>query len=398
VSLAPIFELGRRLELEWSAADFDVAAFPELCSEHLEDAKLHTRLNPDDIVRAVFEGEVPLQLDPTGRFGQPPVTLFRGRRFYIDALFWVDGTTTIHDHAFSGAFQVLSGESIETNFTFTTSKTFGAQVQLGSLTVQGSALRRTGAVRMFSAGPNYIHSLFHLARPSLSLVVRSYRDFQPGIQFEYAPPGMAFDTLSDDPMRERVIQLVAMMRRTNHSGFEQVVGDLIAKSDVYTATGIILACLRHDDAGLVDRLAARVRDPAAGTQVINWLRWRRRTEFLLNRRSLVHEPELRFMLAVLLNAQRRTDAMALVASYAPEEDPAKKVATWLRQLSLTTMRLQIGGTPFEPNVLGLPGFGPGCEEALAEVLGGRGQPRDLELREFVRRVSLLPHLSALFAQ
>src|SRR4051794_18745742 len=38
-------------------------------------------------------------------FGDPPVTLYRGRDFYISALYWLEGTTNIHQHGFAGAFR-----------------------------------------------------------------------------------------------------------------------------------------------------------------------------------------------------------------------------------------------------------------------------------------------------
>jgi hypothetical protein len=37
----------------------------------------------------------------------------------IEALFWVDGTTSIHQHSFSGAFQVLAGKSIHSRYRST---------------------------------------------------------------------------------------------------------------------------------------------------------------------------------------------------------------------------------------------------------------------------------------
>ena len=118
MAVAAIDELGVELEREWAVVDYELAAFPEICASRLQGARLPARIDADDVVRAVFAGGLPQQVDPDARFGQPPVTLYRAPRFYIDALFWVDGTTTIHDHAFSGAFQVLAGQSIENDILF----------------------------------------------------------------------------------------------------------------------------------------------------------------------------------------------------------------------------------------------------------------------------------------
>lgn len=153
VVIAVVDELGRNISRAWAAVDYDRTGFPGLCAEHLESARLHDRLDPNEVIDAVLGGELPQQVDPQARFGQPPVTLFRARRFYIDALFWLDGTTAIHDHGFSGAFQVVSGASIETNFAFDRSRDVDGHLSLGELKVEGSALRRAGDVRAVPADP-----------------------------------------------------------------------------------------------------------------------------------------------------------------------------------------------------------------------------------------------------
>ncbi len=397
MAITAIDELAVDLEREWSALDFEQSAFPDLCAVRLEAARLHARIDCDEVVRAVFAGDLPEQVDPTGRFGQPPVTLYRGRRFYVDALFWVDGTTTIHDHAFSGAFQVLAGQSIETIFSFSPARDFDGRLQVGSLAVRGSALRTAGDVRAVPAGPNYIHSLFHLARPSVTLVVRTYNDPSPGIQLRYASAGIAFDTVGEDPVRDRIVQMVEMLRRTEHPKLEQQLGDAIGAANPHLAFAILRSCARLSDPDLLDRLVGRIGDADLRHRVAAWIAERRRTEFLISRRGVVLKPSLRFLLAVLLNARRRSDALALVAGFAPGSDPARQTAAWLAELARTTVRLQVGNAPFEPSVLGLPAFGPGCEEGLADHLAGRDPSPKPEVRAFVDHLRTLPSLEPLFA-
>jgi hypothetical protein len=397
VSIALISALGADVERSWHEVDNEPSAFPRICAEHLEAARLHERVAPEDIVAAALAANLPEQRDPAGRFGQPPVTLFRARRFYIDALFWVDATTTVHDHAFSGAFQVLSGRSIETNFTFVISRGVGGHLHLGDLRAEASILRRTGEVRPILAGPSYVHSLFHLDRPSVSLVVRTYSDSAQRMQLEYSA-GIAFDPFLEDPIRDRMIQVVDMLRRTENPEFEDRVGELIATTDLHTAFSVIRSCAKLADVALLDRLIARVRDQTIVTQIRVWVDRRRREDLLMSRRGSVVEPSLRFLLAVLLNARRRVDALALVASHSGEPDPARTLAGWLCQLSKTTVRLQLGNVPFEPNVLGLPPFGPGCEQALADVLAGRRVSRDSEVDAFLGRLRALPPLEPLFVE
>jgi len=396
VGIPLIDELGRRIEQAWRAVELDRARFPHLCAEELATANLPAKVDPDDVVRAALAAELPQQADPTARFGQPPVTIFRSRQFYIDALFWLDATTAIHDHGFSGAFQVLSGMSIETTYSFVPAREIGGHVRLGDLRVQSAAIRRVGDVRPIAAGPSYIHALFHLVRPSVSLVVRTFADPIPIGQFDYSPAGIAIDTFLEDPIRDRTLQMIDALRKIDHPKFESWIGDLVATSDLHTAFAILRAVARTANEALVDRLVARLRDEEAARRMRSWLVHHRRIDFIVGRRATVHDPDLRFLMAVLMNAQNRADALALVAGYAPDVAPAARVAAWLRKLSTMTVRLQVGGAPFEPNLLGLPAFEPGAEQALADLLSGQERAWNTSERAFLERLRVLPCLAPLF--
>ena len=395
--ILPVAELGEKIERAWRAVNYDLAGFPDLSGNALEAGRLHERVVPHDVAEAVFASSLPVQVDPRALFGQPPVTLFRAPRFYIDALFWVDGTTAIHDHAFSGAFQVLSGPSIETRFSFAPLHDVDGHLRLGTLKVQDSVLLGTGSVRAIPSGPGYIHSLFHLAHPSVSLVVRTFRDPTIGAQFDYSPSGVGYDSFMDNPVRDRMLQVVDMLRKSEDPAFERIVGDAIATVDFHTGFSIIQACAKGSDSALVDRLVDRLTAQEHADRIRSWIRHRRRIEFLVSRRRSIRDEKLRFFLAVLLNAQCRADALALVAKFAPEVPAEKQIAAWVRQLSEMTMRLRVENADFEPNLLGLPKFGPGFEEALSDLLAGREAPRSSDERQFIATLRSLSPLACLFA-
>ena len=167
-------QFGRALDAEWSAQNYDPDRFPPLAVDHLLAAGLHREMRPSDILSWALRGDLPAQFDQRSAFGQPPITMFRARRFVIDALFWLDATTNIHDHAFSGAFQVLAGSSIETNFGFQVSRGVDGQMFFGQLDVLESALRsRVETSGAITIGSSYIHGLFHLERPSVTIPIRA---------------------------------------------------------------------------------------------------------------------------------------------------------------------------------------------------------------------------------
>jgi hypothetical protein len=399
VPVPAIQELGLGLEQLWRAQEYSPAVFPKLASEALFAARLPERVTLEGIVETIFaaEGSVLRQEDPAAAFGQPPVTLFRAPRFYIDALFWVDGTTSIHQHGFSGAFGVLTGSSIETRFGFEVEREIDGLFKLGALQVLSTALLRPGDVRPILSGARLIHSLFHLERPTISIVVRTYRDADAGPQFEFARPGVAHDPFFGDHARDRAMQLVKMLRTVEHPQFEQLVGDLVARSDLHTAYRILRDCVSLPNREMVDRLVQRLRDGDVGERLQRSFEQTRRLNFLHSRRALVKDPELRFLLGVLLNSLTRRDALQLVSSRVPAERPERTVAGWLRRLSTVTAKLQVGGTAWEPNLLGLPPFDDRLEQAVEAVLAGGTIPSDDPARPLLDQLRALPGLSCLWS-
>ena len=397
MNIRPIVELGEAIERTWQARDYDRTSFSELCSDSLLAARLPERVSPEEIVRSSMGSDLPLQVDPKGKFGQPPITLFRSRRFFIDALFWVDGTTTIHDHSFSGAFQVLSGSSIETTFAFNVSGEIDGHFQMGSLSIHKTELLRASDTRGIRSGPTYIHSLFHLDRPSVSIVIRTFWEPAPGVQLRYYPAGFAYNTFFESDVRDKHVRLAKMLRDTDDPLFDSIVGDFVSRADIHTAFAMIQTCSKFD-ARTQENILERVRNPEVANVFRKWLVDDRRLRMLTTARGSIRDPDLRFMLGVLLNVHCRPDALALVSSYATGKDPASQIASWLRQLSTLTTRLQIGGLPWEPNILGLPVFEEGFEMVLGDFLGERTCEISDRARLFIERLSSLAQLKPLFRQ
>src|SRR5205814_7981727 len=128
-------ELGAQVEALWRAENYNEKVFPEIAAHALVEADLPARVDPWEIIRWVHTAEsLPQQYDVEGRFGNPPITLFAGPRFYIDVYYWLDGTTSIHQHSFTGAFQVLLGSSIHSRYSFREDKIINEHFSAGELT------------------------------------------------------------------------------------------------------------------------------------------------------------------------------------------------------------------------------------------------------------------------
>ena len=148
-----LMELGPLVETRWRNHDYSEALFPEIAAQALTESALHSRVDPWQVIRWLETAtQLPRQVDLDGNFGSPPITLYDGSRFHVSIYFWVNGTTTIHQHAFAGAFQVLLGSSIHSHYTFKTKRAINAHFQTGKLTLEESDLLEKGAVKEIVPG------------------------------------------------------------------------------------------------------------------------------------------------------------------------------------------------------------------------------------------------------
>ncbi|HRH46497.1 MAG TPA: hypothetical protein PKY82_32940, partial [Pyrinomonadaceae bacterium] len=112
-------QLGKIIEQNWRDKNYSEDLFPAVAAHALREFGLPEKVTAwDTIAWALGETTLPEQRDLPGRFGDPPITLYNSPRFHIDIYFWMEGTTSIHQHAFCGAFQVIHGSSIHSSYEF----------------------------------------------------------------------------------------------------------------------------------------------------------------------------------------------------------------------------------------------------------------------------------------
>jgi hypothetical protein len=331
-------ELGRAVEARWRRAGFDQPALPAIAEAALLEMPPGPELTPVAIARSLLSQEsLPPQQLVSASFGQPPVTVWRGRRCFVDVYFWLDGTTAIHQHGFAGAFHVLAGSSIHGTYRFRETRRISAAMLLGRLELEAMQLLPAGATRRIVPHGALIHSLFHLERPSVTLVVRDPGTTQNPPSYEYRKPGLAIDPFHEDVTTVKALQLLGMLHRIDAPDLDTVAGELIERSDAHTAYLVLRECLAHRDLRLerIDALldhAARAHGDAVVEELAAVLEEDSRQERLARLRRLVHDPEGRFMLAVLRNAPGRDTALRLIAERRPDAEPLLAIDRFIDRL------------------------------------------------------------------
>ena len=396
--------LGDAIEADWKRREYDENAFGSLCVSALEHDSPIGKVAPEEVLTWVRTAPSILpQIDIEARFGSPPVTVYRGPRFYISVLFWVDGSTSIHQHSFSGAFQVLEGTSIHIRHRFETDRVVSPRLRLGLLHVDEIELLRTGDVRRIDSGAAFIHAHFHLDRPTTTLVIRTDEDPSTRPQFDYTPPGIGVDPFFAEGHMNRKIQTASLLLATQKSRAFPAIEEMLTCSDLLTTFRVLSAVRNHIGSQGFGALFGSTVDEerfahmldvarqAHGSAIDVWsasLTATQQRMRLMNARRSVEDVDQRFLLAAVMNLPNRRDVLKLVESRHPGCRAPELVADWTDGL----VRTRVGrSNPIGVNVddLGIQAFQLMVDgRSLADVRRClRGQGTGLSDDELARAVN-----------
>jgi hypothetical protein len=328
-------EVQNFVEDRWSRKEYDTNVFPAIADEALKQFSPAANTSVAEIVQWASTMPLPPQPDLTSNFGQPPLCVAHSSRFQIQVLFWVDGTTSVHQHGFSGAFHVLDGSSIHAQYNFHEQSRVNEFFLMGDVTFKASEILSKGQSRPILPGRNFIHALFHLERPSVTLVIRTHRDVEQGPQYEYFKPGIALDPFFQDPQVLRRCQLLGFMAATNDPGLSAAITQVVRSSRLFDMVQILryIVDKRLDDAYFEETLALlRLVHGEQGEIVARALENRLRERFIVESRKQVVDADERFLLALLLNLESREAIFRAIRERIGEE-PADFVVRCLRNMS-----------------------------------------------------------------
>src|SRR4051812_1064824 len=131
--------LGRTVLERWKRENFSLAKFPAIARASLDERPPAGQVDLPALMRGfLLNDEQPFQTDSD--FGEPELVVYSHPRFYIQLLFWMDGTTPIHQHEFSGAFHVMHGSSIHAHYEFEKEQAGAPVLRGGKGRVEGGGL------------------------------------------------------------------------------------------------------------------------------------------------------------------------------------------------------------------------------------------------------------------
>lgn len=344
-------DLGKTVLQRWKQANFSLEKFPAIAQAALIERPPCEQVRLDALVRDFLLNDEQPHQTPSG-FGEPELVVYESPRFYIQVLFWLDGTTDIHQHEFSGAFHVMAGSSIHAQFAFDNVRAITPHFRVGDLRLRQIELLETGRTVPIVSGAGGIHSLFHLDKPSVTVVVRTQNDPGTAPQFTYLPPHVALDPVFCDALTVRRKQALDVLEQTGDPGYAELVREMIAEHDLEAGFYILQNGMRHlMDLGEWEptlKTFQKKHGASASGMAASMIECQLRDR-IRDMRSAVADPDHRFFLALLMNAPSRAELLALVAERYPAGNPADTILAWIEELAefsdsgTTVMDLMVPG-------------------------------------------------------
>jgi len=330
--------LGSLVTRLWKERNYNEGDFPEVASRALSELPPDQHVSFWDIAKWALTCErLPGQADLSAHFGQPPLTVFGGRDFRIEVLFWVQGVPAIHQHSFSGAFHVMHGSSLQSLWEFEPTEQVAMRLALGRVSLKKAELLRKGDSRPIIAGKELIHSTFHLDRPSLTVVIRTLGEPNKLPQYAYLPPTIAYADQSDVPAVKRRTQLLRMLLISGkRAEYNEIVRHILGTEDAYSVFQFLLSTfelIEDEDERHNLFLAAGSKHPKLSEALQPALLQVERTNKIVGIRETISNSDLQFFFALLLNIPERPAILGLVEQRYPSRDPITAVVTWVRELS-----------------------------------------------------------------
>lgn len=361
-------KLGAEIETLWRDKNYDETVFSEIAAQKLKESALPEKISAWDVIEwTLNETNLPAQKDLHASFGDPPITIYVSPRFFIDVYFWLEGTTSIHQHGFCGAFQVLLGSSLHSWYEFERQESINSLTEIGAINLKECHLLNVGDVQEIRAGKQYIHALFHLEQPSVTIVVRTDKSPLYLPQYDYHKPFLATDPFFEEPNTTKKMQAIIALFRSKHPETDKFIGDWLKKADFQTSF-IILSNLRPlfvsnqieqmfnvgENENRFDTFLeiARERHGERANIFPKIFAHKAKVEEIVRRRAVITEPEHRFFLALLMNVEGKERIFSLIKERFPDNEPLDKVLDWTFDLANTkVLGLNI------PNAIGIEAFG-----------------------------------------
>ena len=330
-------ELGGLVEQSWKKENFDNSVFAEVASAALRAMPPCERIDYRDIAEWVFGADSIPPQNLFSAFGEPPLILYWDDRFYIEALFWLDTQTSIHEHGLEGAFHILEGSSLHCRYKFELKERINSRLLIGDIRLREVECLSVGDTRSILPGRRFIHSTFHLEKPTVTIIVRTRINEEARPQYTYLLPSVAYDPVDKRELLTRQLDLLQLLQGSKDPNYARQVRRLITRSDLETAFWVLEQAHRHlnaeEFAGTLT--IARERHGELLESFPRVFEGNRRSEKINGRCPLVENPVHRLLLGLLLGLPNRAAIFTFLRRHYEGFNPVDLIMKWVEEMATT---------------------------------------------------------------
>jgi len=325
--------IGNQILERWEQQSFDERALPSIACDILSEGHLEP-LNPELLAAELVQQSAFDSMQTMTAFSDLALNVFQHPRFYIEVLYWVTGTTTIHEHSFSGAFYVWRGQSLNVEYTFREQKRFNSRFRIGDLKICKVERLHKGAIKPIHSGPALIHAVFHLDCPSVTVVIRTHQNPDAFPQLEYRYPSIAIDATQIDPSVIKRIQAFNIGSACFYWQNNEAISSFFKKASIDDAYRIYrsLDLSKIPEANL-QKIENEIRSKEYGFDVLKSIEREKIVRHIIGLRRDVTDSDLRMCLALLANISEKTEIMKFIRAEYLTDDPEMVIAKWILSLS-----------------------------------------------------------------
>jgi len=325
--------IGTRVLERWKQQSFDEHALPSIACDILSEGHLES-LNPERLAAELVHQATFDSMQTMAAFSDLALNVFQHPRFFIEVLYWATGTTTIHEHSFSGAFYVWHGQSLNIEYSFQEQKYFNSRFRIGDLNIYRVERLQKGAIKSIRSGPALIHTVFHLECPSITVVIRTHQNPDALPQFEYRYPHVAIDTTQIDPATVKRIQAINIGATCFGWRSKGMLSPFFAKTsmdDIYRIyRSLDLNGISEEER---KKIECTICSKAYGDEILRSIEREKIVRYIVGLRRKVTDSDTRMCLALLANIAERTEILKFIEREYSTDMPEMVMAKWVFSLS-----------------------------------------------------------------
>ncbi|WP_044555523.1 hypothetical protein [Shewanella piezotolerans] len=322
--------LGEKISLMTQGAAYNESDFSKIAFSELEKSNIKYDISGSELL-AYQLNDLSRLAHNKENFSDFPIILFKNDDFIIQALHWYEASTSIHDHRFDGAFKVLKGSSIETTYDFNTSDDSSNRTQSGTLVKRRIRHLQVGDTCEINGGNRYIHSLFHIESPSITLIIRTHSKDSYPAQRDYHAPSLSSECFYQRAEANKLAGIINSDAGRLFSFDKEFYHQLFDNIEKFQIIRLIPMLVKKNDNLIKEVLINKYGEHEAAeiAKVTELTHCRRQLNFL---RKGITDYESRLVIAVMINSSTRVETVQLLTEVLPNavfEDEISKVVEYM---------------------------------------------------------------------